>query len=115
MSSQHSGSRRLVISVLAFATFASSLRFTRPYSRRQADREVNCIIDHKSLALGGAPGEFRMDVDPKSRMFDATSPDCPPMPPDDPISHQLMNCVDCKPGAPCWRHAGHTTYVYNPS
>jgi hypothetical protein len=88
---------------------------TRPYYRRQADKEVNCIIDHKSMALGQAPGEFRIDVDPKSRMFDPNSPDCPPMPPDDPLSHQLMHCVDCKPGAPCWRHAGKTPYVDNPS
>ena len=76
---------------------------------------MNCIIDHKSMALGRAPGEFRIDVDPKSRMFDPNSPDCPPMPPDDPISHQLMHCVDCKPGAPCWRHVGKTPYVDNPS
>jgi hypothetical protein len=25
-----------------------------------------------------------------------------------------MRCVDCKPGAPCWRHAGKTPYVDNP-
>ena len=62
-----------------------------------------------------APGEFRIDVDPRSRMFDPDDPDCPPMPPDDPISHQLMNCVDCKPGAPCWKHAPHTPYVDNPN
>ncbi|MCC7476730.1 MAG: TolC family protein [Pirellulales bacterium] len=88
---------------------------TRPHYRRQADREVNCIIDNKTVALGGAPGTFRIDVDPKSRMFDPNSPDCPPMPPDDPISHQLMHCVDCKPGAPCWKHMGKTPYVENPS
>jgi hypothetical protein len=63
---------------------------------------------------GSMPGEFRIDIDPKSRMFDPNSPDCPPMPPDDPVSHQLMMCVDCKPGAPCWRHAGKTPRVDNP-
>ena len=94
---------------------APSLSCTRPYYRRQADREVNCIIDSKSVALGEAPGEYRIDVDPKSRMYDPNSPDCPPMPPDDPISHQLMHCVDCKPGAPCWRHMGKTPYTSNPS
>jgi len=101
-----------IIVLLAIASAASC---TRPYYRRQADREVNCIIDHKALALGETPGTYRIDVDPKSRMFDPNSPDCPPMPPDDPISHQLMYCVDCKPGAPCWRHAGHTPFVDNPA
>ncbi len=101
--------------VLLLTVVASASSCTRPYYRRQADREVNCIIDHKSMALGQAPGEFRIDVDPKSRMFDPNSPDCPPMPPDDPISHQLMHCVDCKPGAPCWRHMGKTAYVDNPN
>jgi hypothetical protein len=101
--------------LVLLSLFVTSTSCTRPYYRRQADREVNCIIDHKSMALGSAPGEFRIDVDPKSRMFDPNSPDCPPMPPDDPISHQLMHCVDCKPGAPCWRHAGKTPYVDNPT
>jgi hypothetical protein len=101
--------------LLLLSLFTTSTSCTRPYYRRQADREVNCIIDHKSMALGNAPGQFRIDVDPKSRMFDPNSPDCPPMPPDDPISHQLMHCVDCKPGAPCWRHAGKTPYVDNPT
>jgi hypothetical protein len=115
MRSAHKPVQKVVLLLLAVSTFATSLSCTRPYYRRQADREVNCIIDHKSMALGSAPGEFRMDVDPKSRMFDPNSPDCPPMPPDDPISHQLMMCVDCKPGAPCWRHAPHTTRVDNPN
>jgi hypothetical protein len=47
-------------------------------------------------------------------MYDADDPDCPPMPPDDPTSHELMICVDCKKGAPCWRHAPTTPYVDNP-
>jgi hypothetical protein len=107
--------RRAVSCALLFSTITTQLSCTRPYYRRQADREVNCIIDNKSMALGEAPGQFRIDVDPKSRMFDPNSPDCPPMPPDDPISHQLMHCVDCKPGAPCWRHMGKTPFVENPS
>lgn len=105
----------LRVALIAALALTSATSCTRPYYRRQADREVNCIIDHKAMAVGEAPGQYRIDVDPKSRMFDPNSPDCPPMPPDDPISHQLMHCVDCKPGAPCWRHAGHTPFVDNPS
>ena len=48
-------------------------------------------------------------------MFDPNNPDCPPMPPDDPVSHQLMHCVDCKPGSPCWKHMGKTPFTDNPT
>src|SRR5437660_1003760 len=75
---------------------------TRAHYRRQADREVNGIIDDKARTLGQPTGEFRIDLDPRSRMFDSHSPDCPPQPPDDPISHKLMKCVDGKPGSATW-------------
>src|SRR3954471_7762339 len=88
---------------------------TRAHYRRQADREVNAIIDDKARTLGQAPGEFRIDVDPRSRMFDPHSPDCPPQPPDDPISHKLMKCVDGKPGSPTWDKLGKTPRVDNAS
>jgi hypothetical protein len=76
---------------------------------------VNAIIDDKALALGEAPGGYRMDVDPRSRMFDPNSPDCPPRPPDDPVSHKFMQCVDGKPGAPVWNKMATTTRVDNPT
>ncbi len=110
LSARHSFSIALLLSGLV-----ALVGCTRAHYRRQADREVNSIIDDKSLALGKIPGEFRIDVDPRSRMFDANSPDCPPMPPDDPISHQLMKCVDGKPGAPGWNKTGKTTRVDNPT
>lgn len=87
---------------------------TRAHYRRQADQEVNCIVDNKAIAAGSSPGEFRINVDPRSRMYDGSNPDCPPMPPDDPVSHQLMNCVDCKPGSPCWKHMDKTAQTENP-
>ncbi len=108
-------SRRVAAALVLLAVSVCLSGCTRSYYRRQADQEVNGIIDHKAEAVGSLPGEFRIDVDPRSRMFDPDDPDCPPMPPDDPISHQLMNCVDCKPGAPCWKHAPHTPYADNPN
>lgn len=87
----------------------------RAYYRIQADKEVNAIIDQKAVAVGSAPGEFRIDMSPESRWFDPNNPDAPPMPPDDPVSHELMNCVDCKPGAPCWKHMTHTPFTTNPA
>src|SRR5262245_57297960 len=99
---------RWIAAALLVSIVMTAIGCTRSYYRKQADAEANCIIDHKAVAVGSQAGEFRIDVNPESRMYDPDDPDCPAMPPDDPISHQLMNCVDCKPGAPCWRHAPHT-------
>lgn len=110
------GTRHIIAAAMLFIAAMICLSgCTRAYYRKQADAEVNCIIDAKSTAVGTAPGTFRIDVDPRSRMFDPDDPDCPPMPPDDPVSHELMHCIDCKPAAPCWRHAPHTPYADNPS
>src|SRR6476660_1716239 len=104
---------RLLIFMLGVVGFVGGC--TRAHYRRQADREVNAIIDDKARALGEAPGGYRIDVDPRSRMFDPNSPDCPPRPPDDPVSHKLMECVDGKPGAPIWNKMATTTRVDNPT
>lgn len=106
---------RYLVGMLLLSVVYLSEGCTRGYYRRAADDEVNCIIDNKSRAAGIAPGQFRIDIDPRSRMYDPNNPDCPPMPPDDPTSHQLMHCVDCKPGSPCWRHMSRTPYTDNPT
>lgn len=105
--------KRNIIMLLAVIVVMAGC--TRAHYRRQADREVNAVIEEKAAMLGEPPYSFRMDVDPRSRMFDANSPDCPPMPPDDPVSHKVMECVDCKPGSPEWKKAGRTTLVDNPT
>lgn len=103
--------RTCLILLIAAGTFGC-----RPPSfyRRQADQDANCMIDQKSSAIGVAPGEYRIDVDPRSRMYDPNNPDCEPMPPDDPTSHQLMHCVDCKKGEKCWKCLPRTPFVENP-
>jgi hypothetical protein len=103
----------LAAALLALAVAGSGC--SRAHYRRQADAEVNCIIDDKAAAVNSEPGRFRIGIDPRSRMYDANNPDCPPMPPDDPVSHRLMECVDCKPGAPCWKHLGQTCFTENPN
>ena len=89
----------------------------RPQSfyRRQADADAYCMVDQKSASVGVAPGEYRIDIDPRSRMFDPNNPDCEPMPPDDPTSNQLMQCVDCKKGEKCWKCLPKTPFVENPA
>ena len=88
---------------------------TRRFYREQADLEANRLIDHKAAAVGSEPGEFRINVDPRSRMFDPNSQDKEPMPPDDPVSHQLMQCVDHKRGSKSWRRLPRTPFVENPA
>jgi DNA-binding MarR family transcriptional regulator/outer membrane protein TolC len=107
-------SGRVAAAMVLLAVMIGLSGCSRAYYRKQADAEVNCIIDHKAEAVGALPADLSIKIDPRSRMFDPDDPDCPPMPPDDPISHQLMDCVDCKPGAPCWKHAPHTPYADNP-
>jgi hypothetical protein len=87
----------------------------RTFYRQQADADAYCLIDSKSRPAQAMPGSFRIDVDPRSRMFDPNSPDCEPMPPDDPASHTIMQCVDCKPGSKCWRCLPRTPFVESPS
>jgi len=86
----------------------------RAYYRRQADTEVNCLVDHKASIAGSDVGAYRIELDPRSRMFSPECPDCPAMPPDDPVSHSILQCVDGKLGARSNRHAPRTPFVENP-
>ncbi|TWU42609.1 hypothetical protein [Novipirellula artificiosorum] len=70
---------------------------SRSWNRRRADREATCLIEQKGGYLDGGT----VYAPPNSRMYDPFCIDCPPMPPDDPRSHQLMHCVDGKRG---WKH-----------
>ena len=82
--------------------------------RLQADDVVYDLVDESGAAGCVVTDQFTIEVDPRSRMFDPTDPDCPPMPTDDAASHQFMQCVDCKKGSPCWRHTQRTQFVANP-
>lgn len=87
---------------------------TRSHYRTQADRDAYELTDQKLLAAGDPPGEFRINIDPRSRMYSPYNPDYPPMPPDDPTSHQYMDVVDGMRNAPQWRKAPRTPNVENP-
>ncbi|MEO1528764.1 MAG: hypothetical protein AAFX06_25365, partial [Planctomycetota bacterium] len=63
---------------------------SRTWHRRDADQEVACVIAGK----GGELGPNGVYADPQSRLADPSRIDCPPMPPDDPESNRLMDCVD---------------------
>ena len=58
---------------------------------------------------------YSISIDPRSRMYDPYSADCPPIPPDDPTAHQFMHCVDNKRGWPFWHDNGDRPNVENPA
>lgn len=70
---------------------------SRPWWRRQADCEVGATVAEK----GGYFDQVEIAPAADSRLFDPFDPDCEPMPPDDPNSHQLMHEVDGHRG---WKH-----------
>lgn len=88
---------------------------SRGFYRRRADQEVYSLVEAGSTDPRWPLENFTIDPDRRSRMFDPNDPDCPPIPPDDPTSHQLMHCVDCKKGWPCWGRCGATSSVENPA
>ncbi len=85
----------------------------RSFWRQQADESADYLIEQKKSPECWPLEDHSIHVDPSSRMFDPFDLDCPPMPPDDPASHELMHCVDGKSGYQCWHANGETPYVEN--
>ena len=73
----------------------------RGHYREQADVAAYAAVEGAtSNPQFHLPG-YGIAIDPRSRLYDPSDPDCPPMPPDDPESHRLMECVDGHRG---WKH-----------
>ena len=101
-----------VLSCLAATVFAVGC--SRSFYRRQADGEVYTLIDRARCGTRWDIPDYTISPNPHSRMFQPGSPDFPPQPPDDPVSHRLMRCVDGKRGWPGWKCYGKTPFVANP-
>ena len=86
----------------------------RSYYRRQADVEVSRLVAEKTLDPRWNSIKGDIEIDSRSRMYDPFSKDHPPIPTDDPASHQLMRRVDEKPGYPHWHANGDISEVENP-
>ena len=82
--------------------------------RERADSEAYELITEKANDPRWSPPDVSIAIDPRSRMFDPTNPDYPPMPPDDPASNELMYRIDGKRNYPHWDKNGTTPYVENP-
>ena len=87
----------------------------RSFYRRQADAEARRLILEKASDPRWSSADGRVDIDPRSRMFNPFSADHAPLPPDDPTSHRLMHHVDGRQGYPHWHANGDTTAVENPT
>ena len=92
---------------------ALPLGCNRAQYRMDADSEVYALIDEKAV-LERDGLVRRLEVDPRSRMFDPFNPDRPPMPEDDPAAHRYMEMVDKKKHYPLWDINGHTNAAENP-
>ena len=101
--------------VTAVSTGIFSQGCTRQKYRAKVDAEAYYLLDQKvaeSCEAVAAP--YRIEVDPRSRMFDPFNPDRPPMPEDDPQSNRYMRMVDGKKGYPLWEANGRTNTAENP-
>lgn len=101
--------------LLCCALAVSSAGCTRAWYRRQADIDANTLIREKASHPHWALNNQTFAMDPRSRYFDGTNPDRPPMPPDDPYAHELMHCVDGKRGYPGWHDNGDNPFIENPA
>ncbi len=100
--------------VLAAALLAST-GCSPTFYRRQADADVYGLVGQKANDPRWPLEGYSINIDPRSRMYDPFDPDCEPMPPDDPTSHQLMHNLDDKKGYRRWHEYGDTPYVEYPS
>ena len=78
----------------------------RAHYREQADAAAYAAVQGATANPQFQLPCFEIAIDPRSRLFDPTDPDCPPMPPDDPDSHRLMECVDGHRGWSHWEENG---------
>ena len=100
--------RRIAVPLGAAVLVCTCIGCARSFYRQSADRETYALISEKATTVD-SPSVFdgaSIDPTPESRFFDPFDADHPPMPPDDPTSHQLMEKVDGKRGARSWRQAG---------
>ncbi len=100
----------LVAAILLTATSGCN----RTFYRRRADEEVAVLVLEKSNDPRWDLRDFTIEVDPRSRYANVHDPDFPPMPPDDPASHQLMRWVDGKKGYSGWDDYGHVHDLESP-
>lgn len=103
-----------VVWTLSLLAFVSSMTgCSREWYREQADEDAANLIAEKSYAQWDVP-YHGIDMDSRSRFFDAWDKVRPPMPQDDPESHRLMHHVDGMEGWDHWHDDGNIIDLENP-
>lgn len=109
--------RRTVVAAAFFGLGVLSLQQTgcsRSHYRTAADREAVQLIAEKSHDPRWALEDFQIYPDERARFYDPNDPDRPPMPPDDPTSHEYMHAPGGQKHYKKWHKDGDTPYVENP-
>ncbi len=111
--------RRLSLTILGVLVVVGTGCQNRLYKRRefyrnQADQAVNVIVQEKSIDPRWALPNLDVYMDPRSRYFDPFHPDRPPMPQDDPYTHQYMHSVYGMKGWKHWHDNGDRLEIENP-
>lgn len=88
---------------------------SRSKYRLAADREVYDAIAERNGDPRWSTPEYDVEIDPRSRYFDRYTPDCPPMPQDDPTANRYMQCVDGMKGWKHWYDNGVRINLENPN
>ncbi|TMQ34327.1 MAG: hypothetical protein E6K70_08175, partial [Planctomycetota bacterium] len=78
-----------VLCLLLVGFWLSASGCTRPFFRKQADKEVDAVLAEKDRYQTWRIDQYHVYPDPRARFADPTNPDCPPMPPDDPAAWEL--------------------------
>src|SRR5262245_46550725 len=92
-----------------------SLGCSRAHYRLDADRDVYDIIAENTSDAGHVAPVTSVEPPPESRMYDPSNPDCPPMPPDDPIAHEYMHAPNGMKGSRHWHTDGDSPAVEDPT
>ena len=100
--------------ICLLAIFAIASGCSRAKYRLQADRDAYCAIQERNRDPRWSANHVGIEMDPRSRYFENYDPDWQPLPPDDPTSHQYMQCVDGKRGWKHWYDNGQRVELENP-
>ncbi|MEQ8791648.1 MAG: hypothetical protein RIC55_35625 [Pirellulaceae bacterium] len=101
--------------VVLLVVLAALAGCSRSFYRRQADEEAYSLVEEKANHPHWPLRNYTIQVDQRSRMFDPYLPDHPPMPLDDPTSHEMMHTIDGRRAWPYWHDAGESRQVENPA
>ena len=96
----------VIVTACALIACLSAAGCQRSHYRLQAEQAVYDVVGGATANPRFEIPEFTIDIDSRSRLFDTTDPDHPPMAPDDPDSNRLMDNVAGHRGWPHWHRDG---------